>query len=183
MSIVLVSDIFGITPALLAISKKLGACSIVDPYNGQKMEFDSEADAYSYFIENVGLDRYFSTLLTTATSIDEQTTLIGFSVGAAVIWRLSERKDMTQIKQAFCFYGSQIRNFSQVEPCFKVKLLFPKSEEHFDVVSLQKTLNKKANVEAIKVDYLHGFMNYHSNNYNQLGYNKYIDYLYQTARY
>ena len=29
MSIILVSDVFGVTPALLAISEKLGACPIV----------------------------------------------------------------------------------------------------------------------------------------------------------
>lgn len=182
MSIILVSDIFGVTAALLEISKKLGAYSIVDPYKGRLMEFENEAEAYSYFVNNVGLDSYLATLSKVVASVDDETTLIGFSVGAAIIWQLSERENITNIKQAFCFYGSQIRNFPQIEPCFNVNLIFPKSEPHFDVIALQNTLTQKANVETKRVEYLHGFMNYHSTNYNQLGYSKYIDFLSLATR-
>ena len=177
MSIILVSDVFGVTPALLEISEKLGACSIVDPYKGQMMEFQNEAEAYSYFVKEIGLDNYLSSLLKAVESIESQATLIGFSIGASVIWRLSEKEDNNLIKQAFCFYGSQIRNFTQIEPRFKVCLVFPKSEPHFDVVELQDNLRKKANVKTKKVEYLHGFMNYHSNNYNSFGYNEHINLL------
>ena len=177
MSIILVSDVFGVTPALLKISEKLGACSIVDPYKGQMMEFQNEAEAYSYFVEKIGLDNYLSSLLKMVESIESQTTLIGFSIGASVIWRLSENKCNSHITQAFCFYGSQIRNFTQIEPSFKVCLIFPKSEFHFDVVELQNRLSKKVNVKTKKVEHLHGFMNYYSNNYSSFGYTEHINLL------
>jgi dienelactone hydrolase len=177
MSIILVSDVFGVTPALLAISEKLGSCSIVDPYKGQIMGFQNETEAYSYFTKEIGLDNYLSSLLQTLDSIDYQATLIGFSVGASVIWRLSEKKGNNLIKQGFCYYGSQIRNFTEIEPRFNLCLVFPKSEPHFDVVELQDNLRKKANVKTKKVEYLHGFMNYHSNNYNSFGYNEHINLL------
>lgn len=178
MSIILVSDVFGLTPALLEISEKLGACTIVDPYNGQIMGFQNEAEAYSYFVKEIGLDNYLSSLFESVESIDEPTTLIGFSVGASVIWRLSEKKVNNLIKQAFCYYGSQIRNFTQIEPRFKVNLVFPKSEAHFDVEELQDKLSNKANTKTEKVEYLHGFMNFYSNNYNNSGYSKHINLLY-----
>jgi dienelactone hydrolase len=181
MSIVLVSDVFGITPALLELSDNLGANIIVDPYKGNNMDFKDEAEAYSCFIKTVGLDNYLTQLLNTVKSLDSQTTLIGFSVGASIIWRLSENKDSNLIKQAFCFYGSQIRNFTHIEPCFKVSLILPKSEPHFDVSVLKEKLTKKLNVKATQVDYLHGFMNSYSTNFNDTAYKQYLAFLRATS--
>ena len=182
MSIILVSDVFGVTPALLKISKRLGVCSIVDPYEGEMMDFQNEADACSYFVNTVGLDSYLSSLLNAVESIKQPTTLIGFSVGASVIWRLSKKNNNNLIKQAFCFYGSQIRNFTQIDPCFKINLVFPKSEPHFDVVALQNSLSNKKNVKTNKVEYLHGFMNYYSSNYNEMGFTQHINFLCSATR-
>lgn len=182
MSIILVSDIFGVTPALLAMAKRLGASSIVDPYDGMMMEFQNEADAYSCFINTVGLDNYLAVLLKTVNSLEHQVTLIGFSVGASTVWRLSEIKCNSHIKQAICYYGSQIRNFTHIEPSFKIDLVFPASEPNFDVIALQKNISIKANVKTKKVVYLHGFMNHHSSNYNELGYKEHIEILSSMVR-
>jgi len=181
MSIIIVSDVFGVTPALLEIADKLGTCSIIDPYQGQFMEFKNEADAYSYFVKAVGLDNYLSILLKTVESNENPVTLIGFSVGASVVWRLSEIKGDNLIKQAFCYYGSQIRKFTKIEPRFKINLVLPVSEPHFDVLELQNSLSIKNNIKIKKVKYLHGFMNYHSSNYNEYGYKEHIELLCSTA--
>ena len=138
------------------------------------MGFQNEADAYSYFVKKVGHDSYLAILFKVVESIQQQVTLIGFSVGATAIWRLSESKGNIFIKQAFCYYGSQIRNFTQIEPCFKINLVFPASEAHFDVVELRTSLSSKNNVTTEKVKYLHGFMNYHSSNYSEYGYTEHI---------
>lgn len=183
MNIILVSDVFGVTPALLEIAKRLGACSIVDPYEGQLMGFENEADAYSYFVKTVGLDNYLSTLLKAVGLIESPIILISFSVGASVVWRLSEIKDNSLIKQAFCYYGSQIRNFTKIEPRFKINLVFPESESHFDVVKLQNSLSKRNNVATKKVKYLHGFMNYYSSNYSEYGYTEHIAFLRSMSTY
>lgn len=181
MSIVLVSDEFGVTPALLELSDKLGSCKIVDPYKGKIMGLKSETEAYSYFVKEVGLDNYLSYLLEAVEPIKERVTLIGFSVGASTIWRLSGKKSNSFIKQAYCYYGSQIRNFTEIEPHFQVNLVFPISEPHFDVKALQNTLARKANVQTSKVRYSHGFMNYCSNNYNSSGYKEHIKLLCSIA--
>ncbi|KGK03078.1 hypothetical protein QMA03_10980 [Pseudoalteromonas sp. APC 3356] len=49
MNLVLVSDIFGKTAALKALAEELNAQSIVDPYGGVDMAFNSEQQAYEYF--------------------------------------------------------------------------------------------------------------------------------------
>lgn len=174
MSIILVSDVFGITPALLTLKNELGAHTIIDPYKGKSMDFKNETEAYSSFINTVGLDSYVSKILKMLESLDSQTTLIGFSVGASAIWRLPIKNEDHIIKQAFCFYGSQIRNFIKIEPSFKIHLVFPKSESHFDVAKLKEELTKKQNVITTQVEYLHGFMNYYSSNFNQVGYEQHV---------
>lgn len=181
MSLILVSDVFGVTPALLEIANKLGACSIIDPYEGQIMGFKNEADAYSYFVKASGLDSYLATLLKAVELIESPITIISFSVGASVVWRLSEIKENKLIKQAFCYYGSQIRNFTKIEPRFKINLVFPASESHFDVVELENSLSTKNNVVTKTVKYLHGFMNFYSSNYSEYGYTEHIDFLRSTA--
>ncbi len=183
MAIILVSDIFGKTPALVELAEELNAELIIDPYCGIDMGFNSEADAYAYFIEHIGFDAYF-TLLTEAINsigltpltqaVNTPITLIGFSVGAAAIWRLSALNPTVnpkvKVNNAICYYGSQIRNFTELEPRFNVKLIFPKSEPHFDVLALQNCLKTKPKVEIVNSEYFHGFMNLYSTNYVQSAY-------------
>ena len=174
MNTIVVSDVFGKTPALVSFSNALNAVDIIDPYDGVNMNFKSEAEAYSYFVENVGLDGYLKKLTEKVQGLDSKSRLIGFSVGASVIWRLSEMVLSNTIDRAICFYGSQIRKFTIIEPLFKIEVILPASEPHFDVSELQKNLFDKLNITINRVPYLHGFMNSHSDNYHQEGYEEYI---------
>jgi len=185
MTVILVTDIFGKTPALVTLAKELNATFIIDPYNGVDMDFNNEADAYAYFSKEVGFDGYFDQLAKAVTSpipADNASsyapiTFIGFSVGAAVIWRLSAIMNSDSVKNAFLFYGSQIRNFTEIEPKFDVNVIFPKKESHFDVLALQARIAQKTKVKLVKTNYLHGFMNRHSSNYDHTAYNEHIDML------
>ncbi|AGH81042.1 hypothetical protein PCNPT3_05500 [Psychromonas sp. CNPT3] len=177
MNIILVADIFGKTPALIALSDALGASNILDPYAGVNMDFKSEAEAYSYFMAHVGLDVYFSKLVKITASLTSPSVLVGFSVGASLIWRLSERLSLNNIHVGICYYGSQIRHYKEINPAFNIELIFPEKEIHFDVLKLQKILSLKPKVKIIKVNYLHGFMNTHSINYHHFAYIKQLNWL------
>lgn len=177
MNIILVTDIFGKTPALIKLSEEFNVKVIVDPYGGVDMDFKNEAEAYSYFIANVGFDNYYSILLKTMQSITSVSNLIGFSIGASIVWKLSEKVSVKNVNRAICYYGSQIRNFKEVNPLFKVDLIFPKKEFHFDIQELKNYLSKKKNVNIIQVNYLHGFMNLYSTNYNESAYNEQLIWL------
>lgn len=185
MSLVLIADIFGKTPALIKLADALNTKDIIDPYAGKNMNFADEAMAYAYFIEHVGLDGYLELVRNKLAAIKYKVpeyeslegeedkyklTLIGFSVGASVIWRLSAMKLVCLIKQGIGFYGSQIRNYTDINPQFSIELIFPKSEAYFDVITLQKYLNEKHRVVTTQVEYLHGFMNENSINYHHKGY-------------
>lgn len=108
MNIILVADVFGKTPALITLAEELNAKLIVDPYNGRNMGFKSEAEAYSYFMDSVGLEIYFSTLLAVTESLSSVSTLVGFSVGASAVWKLSGELSVNNVKRGICFYGYKL---------------------------------------------------------------------------
>ena len=177
MNKIIVTDVFGKTPALLTLADAINADMIVDPYDGKSMNFISEEQAYNYFIENIGLNTYVDQLIKTIKQCSVESILIGFSVGASAIWTLSDSKSIQlpiTVKRAICFYGSQIRYHTSLLPCFEVELIFPKREPHFDVLALRNILINKAKVTTLQVDFLHGFMNEHSNNFNQTGYEEHV---------
>lgn len=181
MSIVIVSDVFGKTPELNKLADELNAEKIIDPYNGVSMGFKSEKEAYTYFIEEVGLNTYLVHLEEVVKSFSTSKVLIGFSVGAAIVWRLSGTIVTDSVYRAFCYYGSQIRNFTGIEPTFEIDVILPKYEEHFDIDALESNLSKMHNVKTIKTHCLHGFMNKHSVNFNKVAYRENVEMLRLSA--
>lgn len=182
MQTIIVSDIFGRTKALEKLASLLSSeVDIFDPYDSEIKGFANESEAYSFFTSEVGIDKYSEKLSEFVQSIESELKLIGFSIGAAAIWKISGQKNMDNISSATCFYGSQIRNFNQVVPLFPIKLIFPAFEEHFSVSELMATLSGMENVTIKQVPFLHGFMNQHSVNYDQRGYNQEIQALCKSA--
>mgnify|MGYP000662689776 CR=1 FL=1 len=155
-------------------NEKLDVKDIIDPYDGKYMKFESENEAYIYFAEHIGHDNYLKTLKGIVEYTSNKSILIGFSIGATAVWRVSEDLVNKKIQSAVCFYGSQIRNFTHISPSFPIELIFPNKEDNFDVLALHSTLNKKNNVSSTIVKYLHGFMNFHSINFSEKAYKKQI---------
>lgn len=176
MKVILVGDIFGKTQALDKLRNEIGAEDIFDPYNGELHEFPDEKSAYQYFIEHVGMAAYTNKLSTYLTAETEKLVLIGFSVGASAIWQLSNSKTQTNIEKAICFYGSQIRHFTDVTPHFPIQLIFPSYEQHFSVKDLINKISGRnlVNVDHIATEYRHGFMNELSEGFSETGYQKYL---------
>jgi len=175
MKIIIVSDIFGLTDALVEFSKQIGPNPIIlDPYMGKLNAFSDEQVAYQYFTENVGLNNYSTYVFSTLSKLKEPAFIIGFSVGAAAIWRHSDKLSSTYIKHAHLFYGSQIRNMLAVSPNIPINVIVPKLEEHFSVSGMAKSLKKLNNVSVEQCESLHGFMNRLSSNFNVSAYEAYI---------
>lgn len=159
----LVADIFGRTRAFESIGQQLSETvpdiRIIDPYQGLDHLFETEAKAYAYFMDRVGLASYASILTDALADPGPDTILIGFSVGASALWSVSDRLLFRHIKKAFCFYGSQIRQYTDITPRFDMELIFPEQEPHFDVDELIGILTVKDRVSCSKAKGLHGFMN------------------------
>jgi len=177
----LVADIFGRTRALETIGQGLSEIvpdiRIIDPYKGLDHFFETEAQAYAYFMDRVGLKTYRSVLTQALASPGPDALLIGFSVGASAIWSVSDRPLRRHIQRAFCFYGSQIRQYTGIQPRFDMELVFPVQEPHFDVDELIHTLQTKDRVFCSKAPGLHGFMNERSSHFDPESYAVFMEYL------
>jgi dienelactone hydrolase len=188
MRLVVVTDIYGKTKflkeSLTYLSAKYEVIEIIDPYGSNEIHFNNEEEAYSYFQEYIGLNDYIKKLYTCLKDKPfQEYHLLGFSVGASAVWAISQMLEFNQSTKGICFYGSQIRNFLQVNPKIEIDHYFPKSEPHFSVDEVIGVLNKKVNVNCFKTPFLHGFMNKKSKNYNEGGHLKYLKILSEYKSY
>ena len=180
MQRIVVSDIFGKTPALEKLCKAVGAdVDVVDPYAGEYMGFGTEKQAYEFFMAHIGLNTYCDLLTSRLEKTPSPAMLIGFSVGASAAWRISGSLIPEKVPRAVCFYGSQVRHLTEIQPNIAVDHILPAHEPAFSVDEVADRLAGRKNVVLHRTTYLHGFMNEVSKNYNELGYSIYIDWLRQ----
>ena len=63
MRVLIVTDIFGVTAAVLSLASSFDAnqvhVEVVDPYDGTEKSFIDEQSAYETFLAHCGHDRYF----------------------------------------------------------------------------------------------------------------------------
>ncbi len=178
MGKVIVTDIFGRTPALEDLAGAIGSVmDIIDPYGGQQMGFHTEPLAYAHFMADVGIRAYQEILSSRLAEIPRVSVLIGFSVGASAIWRLSETLVPEKIGRAVCFYGSQIRHATDIVPHIRIEHILPKMEPGFSIDDLAAALSCKQNVTVHRTPYLHGFMNGCSPNFSRTGYAAHVELL------
>ncbi|WP_340677545.1 dienelactone hydrolase family protein [Paraglaciecola sp.] len=178
---IIVSDIFGKTQALNEIAAGFAeTVEIFDPYNAQVMDFKDETQAYVYFSSEVGLADYAQQLLKKLRTLSGEISLLGFSVGASAIWKIAGQTELKNVAGAKCFYGSQIRHYTDINPVFPVQAIFPSTELHFCVSQLIADLSGKKNVQIHQVTSEHGFMNRYSQNYDPVVYRQFIDALYNV---
>lgn len=183
MHLIAVTDIFGRTSCFEEMANLVStgyeSVEMVDPYGNADLGFMDEKEAYAHFSETIGLNGYIAKLYQHLKKKRPPCDfrLIGFSVGASAVWAVSEMLKFNKRTKGICFYGSQIRHLLHVRPQIEIDLYFPTMEPHFDVDELMDVLGRKAGVTCHKTDYLHGFMNKRSKNFDEEGFSKYIDIL------
>lgn len=179
MNLLIVADIFGRTQALDILTnyfkdKKIKV-EIIDPYRSQYRNFEMEENAYKAFQAEIGLSQYTKLLKEQLnTNNTEKTVILGFSVGASALWAASPYLE-GKIYKGICFYSSQIRRFLDIEPNIEIELYFAKSEPSYEVDKVARYYENLKNVKCIKTQYMHGFMNKLSKNFNVAGYYNYIE--------
>ncbi len=169
MNVIVVSDIWGNTEALELLASQLNSVSIIDPYLGVKHHFDNEKEAYNYFQNKVGINKYSAYIHSFLEQNKEPYSIIGFSVGANAVWRLSGKLKELKCQKFVGFYGSQLRHMTQLIPTIPTHLVFPQTEPHFDINQLIAKLSHTPNVTLEQVPFQHGFMNEKSDNYSETG--------------
>jgi len=179
-SVIIVTDIYGVTDALNTLKEALCTDAVnvivLDPYGGLVKNFADEKMAYQAFTQECGHQQYVTRVLDTLKELRGKAVVIGFSAGASAAWKAVDQLE-SNVRHVIGFYPSQIRNHLDVQPICPVTLVFPSFEQHFDVESCIAQVAKLEQVQCIKSEYLHGFMNPLSVNFNAQGssfFNRYL---------
>ncbi|TDK59409.1 dienelactone hydrolase family protein [Bacillus salipaludis] len=132
----------------------------------QPFDYSEEETAYLNFMENVGFSdavHKIKNLLLGVKNKYHKIYIIGFSVGATVAWLCSEEECLDGVVG---YYGSRIRNFTQIVPLCPTLLFFPQEEQSFSVDELISNLDNK-NLEIYKCFGQHGFSDPYSTKFNE----------------
>ncbi len=191
MTLIIFTDIYGVTPQWITLISSLASKNItielVSPYTEQHStgtlndvplySFEDEQNAYDFFISQGGHDHYQSVcqqVLTSASSSQssqaKKVVVMGFSAGASAAWRaLCKQQNVAstslQCSHFIGFYPSYIRYFTHLMPSCPTTFIFPVSETHFDVKQVSDALADKPNVYCINTPNQHGFLNSLSKSY------------------
>lgn len=169
--IILIHEIYGINQHIKyfcdLLSKK--GFDVICPNlleREQSFDYSEEEIAYYDFMENVGFSAAsdkIKNLLVNVKDKYEKIYLIGFSVGATVAWLCSEEECLDGVVG---YYGSRIRNYTQLVPVCNTMLFFPEEEESFSVDELISRLQIKK-IEIYKYNGQHGFSDPYSSKFNE----------------
>jgi dienelactone hydrolase len=168
--VIVIHEIYGINPHMESVCKKLSSqgFDVICPNlleREQPFDYSEEKVAYQNFMENVGFSnavKKIKDVLLTIKNEYQKIYIIGFSVGATVAWLCSEEDHLDGIVG---YYGSRIRNYTEVVPLSPTILFFPQEEQSFIVDELISILNKR-NVEIHKFNGKHGFSDPYSQHFN-----------------
>ncbi|MGG1636677.1 dienelactone hydrolase family protein [Paenibacillus sp. FSL K6-3182] len=135
----------------------------------QEVPFDyaNEETAYRHFMENVGFikaSNQIKQLVFDKRANYKKVFLAGFSVGATAAWLCSEEPEVDGIA---AYYGSRIRNYTELLPKCPTILFFPQEELSFHVDDLISILSKNDANEIHKFSGQHGFSDPYSHKYNE----------------
>lgn len=168
MKIVLVTDIFGTNEWILRLKyawlEQNYNVKMVSPYDEQ-YEFQNETEAYETFTNLGGFDRYCEKLNKELSN--DANLYIGFSAGGAALWRCLKNINVKSSSHLIAFYPGQIRHYLDIEPSLDSTIVFPQSEQHFDLTKVIKHLVTKPKVKLIQNSLQHGYANPSSKNYNK----------------
>lgn len=160
--ILLATDIFGETGPVREFAAHFGewgyGSAIVSPYAGA-CAFTDEEEAYAYFLQRGGVAPYAEKIRARLRELTGALVCIGFSAGAAALWRALAASEAGDVETAILFYGSQIRAASALQPRCPTLLVFPAEEAHFSVPELIDRLQGRSGVYCTTVPWLHGYMN------------------------
>ncbi|MCJ8325977.1 MAG: dienelactone hydrolase family protein [Campylobacterales bacterium] len=174
MNILIICDIYGLNKSSEKLEKYLKDLShnvyTIDAYKGMFKNFLCEKEAYSTFIKDCNHNKYYS-ILEDKNKTFKADLIISFSAGASAAWRLSEN-NLKFCKKIICFYPSQIRNYTDINPRIPTLVVLPKKELTFDIDVLKKEIENKKNVDVVIYDYDHGFMNKSSASFSKKAENK-----------
>jgi dienelactone hydrolase len=165
MRVLVLTDIFGVTPELVTLAGRFTASPILlSPYREQHDCFSDEQDAYRSFQHNGGLEAYLERI-NPVLQREKVDACVGFSAGATAAWRAACDEN-SNLPPAILFYGSRIRDYACLRPHSPVELIFAEEEAHFSVAPLAACLADAGCPVSVWPGTKHGFMNMRSSGFD-----------------
>lgn len=168
--IIILHEIYGFNQHMETVCEKfsMAGYDIICPNlinRKQPFDYHMQEQAYHHFMNNIGFDfgvQQVRHLLIQAKKQYTHVFLLGYSIGATIAW-LCSGEDNT-CDGIIGYYGSRIRDYTNITPKCPVLLIFPSEEESFNVVDLTDSL-KKTNIDAHILSGKHGFSDPYSKNF------------------
>ncbi|MHC1683081.1 MAG: dienelactone hydrolase family protein [Clostridiaceae bacterium] len=168
--IIVLHEIYGINHHIQMVCEKLSkkGYDIICPNLlglNQPFNYHSQEEAYQHFTNNVGFDsavQQVKQVITQARKQYRQIYLLGYSIGATIAWLCGGEENICD--GIIGYYGSRIRDYTNITPQCPSLLIFASEEKSFNVQELVNTLEKRnSNVFILKGK--HGFCDTFSRNY------------------
>ena len=180
-TVLIASDIFGLSEAFLALLKESEIAEhvmVVSPYQQHKTHFETEQQAYQCFQNRGGIEAYILSLTEALSTHTDIKQVVGFSAGGAALYKAISNLADHHIKLTL-FYPGQIRYFLDKHPNSPCHIIFPEIEPNFSLPEVIKVLAQQPHLKVEQNNYQHGFMNKDSKAFNQTAYNYYSQLLKQ----
>lgn len=168
MTILIATDVFGMTPAVASLVRALEhQCHVMSPFDDPAQYFQSEQTAYYAFLAQGGVSRYADKLTQHLQKHGAGIRIaLGFSAGASALWIASASEAAKALRAAVLFYGSRIRDHKQVQPRCPTRLIFAEKEAAFDAPQLTAELQQLGHQAELVRHSSHGFMNPYSRGFD-----------------
>lgn len=135
--------------------------------NDKVFSYEEEELAYNNFVDNIGFEKAKQVVEDLINRLSKEYTqihLIGFSIGATTAWLCSNNNNVHKI---IGFYGSRIRQYTDIVPHVKTELFYGAQEKSFNPIDLKNKLAIYPNVTVQVVEAPHGFADPYSDVYNE----------------
>ena len=164
MTVLIATDVFGITPAVHSLVRSLGSsCLLVSPFDDANISYQSEQLAYQAFLAGGGVAHYAARIQSVmAKGAADIRFAIGFSAGASALWLASTTPGFGRLHMLTLFYGSRIRDYASLMPLCPARLVFAEREPAFEPAALAAELQAKGHSVELAKNTSHGFMNPYS---------------------
>lgn len=166
MSVLIITDVYGETPAVASLARQLPSpCQIIAPDTGST-PFTHGQQAYQGFIAAGGVAAYADKIAQFLQTASQQNTptcrpiqhVIAFSAGASAWWRQSAQLAIP-IHSATLFYASRVRDHADLNSACPTHFIFAEHEDAFQPAALVQQLRERGHQAEIAPGTQHGFMN------------------------
>lgn len=176
-AIIVLHEIYGINQHIQMVCEKfsMNGYNIICPNLiglTQPFNYELEEESYQHFKNSIGFDsavQQVRQVIIQAKKQYKHIYLLGYSVGATIAWICSEEENMCD--GVIGYYGSRIRDYTDITPKCPALLIFAAEESSFNVQEVVNTL-EKGNVNVYILMGKHGFSNPSSKNYCEQSFKK-----------